>query len=163
MPRGFRITQSLLDKFDYSKGCPKCEALRRGDVEYTGHYSTECRKRIQELMREDPELSKKLKEVEDKQHRWIGRRIEAHDARDTTRPQQAPEASAPETAMPLEHALEQLLVGPMMGPSGQGGEEPFDATKAVEQIEKFQQKIDALERSLERSIEALKESKEKLK
>ena len=55
--------------------------------------------------------------------------------------------------MPLEHALEQLPVGPIMGPSGQGGEElfePFDATKAVEQFEKCQQKINALEKSLEK-------------
>ena len=30
VPRSFRITQELLSKFGYSKGCPKCEALRRG-------------------------------------------------------------------------------------------------------------------------------------
>ena len=105
-------------------------------------------------MREDPELSKKLKEVEDKHKRWIGRRIEAHDARVTTNPQteQAFAASAPEAAKPLEHALEQLPVGPTMGPSGQVGEEPFDATKSVqqfEQVELFQQKINTLERSIE--------------
>ena len=31
-------------------------------------------------MKEDPELKQKLSEVEDKQNRWIGRRIESHDA-----------------------------------------------------------------------------------
>ena len=119
-------------------------------------------------MREYPELRKKLSEVEDKQNRWIGRRIEAHDARDTPSPEteQAFVASAPATAMPLEHAIEQLPVGPTMGPSGQGGEEPFDAEKPVQQfqqVEKCQQKINALERSIEDLKAKAKESKEKLK
>jgi len=110
-------------------------------------------------MREDPELSKKLKEVEDKQNLWIGRRIEAHDARETPNPEteQAFVASAPETAMPLEHALEQLPVGPTMGPSVQGGEESFDAEKPVEQ---FQQHINMLERSIEDLKEKVLKAKE---
>ena len=47
VPRGFRVTKDLLDKFDFSKGCPKCEALRRGDNKQTVHHSKECRKRIE--------------------------------------------------------------------------------------------------------------------
>ena len=47
VPRGFRVTKDLLDKFDYSKGCPKCEALRRGDRHQAVHHSKECRKRIE--------------------------------------------------------------------------------------------------------------------
>ena len=43
VPRGFRVTKELLDKFDYSNGCPKCEALRRGDRHQTVHQSKECR------------------------------------------------------------------------------------------------------------------------
>ena len=32
VPRGFRVTKELLDKFNYTKDCPKCEALKRGDA-----------------------------------------------------------------------------------------------------------------------------------
>ena len=85
-------------------------------------------------MQEDPELKKKLSRVEEKQNRWIGRRIEAHDARETPNPTsgQAFAAVVPEEALPLEYELEQLPFGPTMGPSSQGGEEPFDTGEIVE-------------------------------
>ena len=73
-------------------------------------------------MKEHPELKKKLSEVEEKQNRWLGRRIEAHDIREEPNPErQESESSVPEEVMPLENGLEQLPVGPKVGPSGQGG------------------------------------------
>ena len=39
VPRSCRITQELLGRFDYTKGCPKCEAVRRGDEHRTVHHS----------------------------------------------------------------------------------------------------------------------------
>ena len=95
VPRGFRVTKDLLDKFDFSNGCPKCESLRRGETRTTIHHSKECRKRIEELMKKDPALNKKLSEVEDRQNRWLGRRVEAHDA---------PALPTP----PIEQALEEI-------------------------------------------------------
>ena len=83
VPRGFRVTKDLLEKIDDTKGCPKCESLRRGDRHQTVHHSKGCRKRIEERMKEYPQPRKKLDEVEEKQNRWIGRRIEAHDAHET--------------------------------------------------------------------------------
>ena len=123
VPRGFRVTKDLLDKFDYSKGCPRCESLRRGDRTQTTHHSKECRKRIEASMREDPELKKKLGEVEEKQNRWIGRRIEAHDAHATSNAEsgQSSMASVPEGAMICEQKLEQWPVGPETRPSSQWG------------------------------------------
>ena len=50
VPRGFRVNQDLLDKVGYSKGCPKCESLRRGERSQTTHHSKECRRRIEEHM-----------------------------------------------------------------------------------------------------------------
>ena len=99
-------------------------------------------------MQEYPELKKKLQEVEDKQNRWIGRRLEATDAQDpsTTRTEQVFAAAVPGPALQLEKALEQLTVGPVPGPSGQGGEESIEANETVQ---KFQQKISALEKSIE--------------
>ena len=116
-------------------------------------------------MKEHPEGRKKLSEVEEKQNRWIGRRIESQDVRETPKPEteQASVASAPAAAMPLECALEQLAVGPTMGPSGQGGDELFDAGKSVQQ---FQQKINMLEKSIEdlkKQVIEAKESEEGLK
>ena len=74
-------------------------------------------------MKEDPELGKQLSEVEEKQNRWLGRRIEAQDARGTSKPEeeQAPVSSAPAATTPIEYELEQLPIGFQMGPSGQGG------------------------------------------
>ena len=78
----------------------------------------------------NPELRKKLREVENKQKRWIGRRIEAHDMRDAPvrEKEQASAASAPATPTHVKDGLEQLTVGPSTGPSGQGGEE-FEAAQ----------------------------------
>ena len=59
IPRGFRVTRDLLDKFDYTKGCPKCEALRRGDNRQIAHHSKECRTRIEEMMKHNPQIMKK--------------------------------------------------------------------------------------------------------
>ena len=30
IPRGVRITEELIDRFSHTKGCPRCEAMRRG-------------------------------------------------------------------------------------------------------------------------------------
>ena len=48
VPRSFRITQDLIEQFGFTKGCPKCEALRRNDEHRTIHHSRECRKRLEE-------------------------------------------------------------------------------------------------------------------
>jgi hypothetical protein len=129
VPRGFRVTKDLLDKFQYSKGCSKCESLRRREDRDTIHHSKDCRKLVEELMKQDPALNKKLSEVEDRQNRWLGRRVEAHDAPTHPTPpiEQALEASAPESE------LEQLTVGSPMGPSGHGGEDQ----KTQEMLEHF--------------------------
>jgi hypothetical protein len=156
VPRGFRVTKDLLDKFQFSKGCPKCESLRRGENRTTIHHSKECRKRIENLMKQDPALNKKLIEVEERQNRWLGRRVEAHDAPAPSTPstKQALEASAPESE------LEQLAVGSPMGPSGQGGEDQ----KTQELLDIFQQTINRLEKNLnelkEAQREALKEGRQ---
>ena len=67
VPRSFRITQTLLDKFDYTKGCPKCEAMRRGHEHKTVHHKRDCRKRIETEMNRDDLLSKKLSDIEEKE------------------------------------------------------------------------------------------------
>ena len=66
VPRSVRITQERLEKFGFTKGCPKCEALRRGDEHKSVHHNTTCRKRIETEMSKDDHLSKKLSDVEEK-------------------------------------------------------------------------------------------------
>ena len=147
VPRGSRVTKDLLDKFELTKGCPKCESLRRGENRTTIHHSKECRKRIEELMQKDPTLIKKLSEVGDRQNRWLGRCVEAHDVPATPTPSegQALEASANGSE------LEQLTVGVPIEPSGQGGEDQ-------KPLENPQQKINMLERSINELKEAQKEA-----
>ncbi len=72
-------------------------------------------------MKEDPQLSKKLREDEERHNRWIGRRIESHDTPRASS-EQAAEAPAPQMTMVKEDGLEQLPVGSPARPSGQGGE-----------------------------------------
>lgn len=43
VPRSFRITREVLEIFYDTKGCPKCEALRRGEEHQTVHHKRECR------------------------------------------------------------------------------------------------------------------------
>ena len=65
--------------------------------------------------------------------------------------------------MPPEMALEQSTVGSTMGPSGQGGEEPFDDTKSVQildQVENFQQTVKRMEMSIEELKKQVKEAEE---
>ena len=61
VPRGLRITRALLEKYSLTKGCPKCEAIRREDDSNTVHHNRECRKRIESAMAEDNEHSSKLR------------------------------------------------------------------------------------------------------
>ena len=79
VPRSFRITQDLIEKFGFTKGCPKCEALRRNDEHRTVHHSRECRKRLEEEMTKGTTLSKKLSEVEERKKHYLARRIEPSD------------------------------------------------------------------------------------
>ena len=76
VPRSFRITQELLSKFGYSKGCPKCEALRRGDEHRTVHHNRECRRRVEMEMNKDDLLSGKLSEAEERKKGYLARRVE---------------------------------------------------------------------------------------
>ena len=79
VPRSFRITLELLSKFGYTKGCPKCEALRRGDEHKSVHHNRECRRRVETEMNKDDVLSRKLSEVEGRKKGYLARRVETSD------------------------------------------------------------------------------------
>ncbi len=79
MPRSFRITQEHFAKVTYTKGCPTCEALRRGDGHRTVHHSSECRKIIETEMNKDEALSMTLIDIEESNRDFFARQVEASD------------------------------------------------------------------------------------
>ena len=76
VPRSFRINQDNLGRFGFTKGCPKCEAMRRGDVHNTVHQSKECRKIIEAEMSKYDLLSKRLVDIEDRKWGYLARQVE---------------------------------------------------------------------------------------
>ena len=60
MARRRGITQTELEKYGFTEGCPGCIAKQRGEVAKKGH-SEACRKRIENLMRQDEGDRKRLK------------------------------------------------------------------------------------------------------
>lgn len=96
VPRSFRITQELLGMFVHTKGCPKCEAQRRGDEHKTVYHSRECSKQLETEMNKDEFLSKKLTEVDegsiisqDESNRLTGKGLETIDRMQTREGQRA--------------------------------------------------------------------------
>ena len=74
------ITHEIIKKVGYTDECLKCSQLRRGEKSDKAH-SEECRTRVENLMRDHPELSAKLREAEERQDAYCARRVEAEDAR----------------------------------------------------------------------------------
>ena len=60
MARRRVITQMELEKYGFTAGCPGCIAKQRGEVAKRGH-SEACRKRIEDMMRQDVEDRKRLR------------------------------------------------------------------------------------------------------
>jgi len=80
VPRSIRITREKLEKFGYTKGCPQCEAMRRGDDHDGVHHSTAtCRKRIEIEMSKDEAYAKDLADAENRKRGFLARRVEASD------------------------------------------------------------------------------------
>ena len=76
VPRGLRITRDLLEKHGLTKGCPKCEETRREYDSNTVDHNRACRKRVELEMENNAEQSQKLKDIEERQHKYLARRIE---------------------------------------------------------------------------------------
>ena len=72
VPRSLRITEELLQRFNYTNGCPKCEAMKRD-------HSNACRQRVESEAKQDDILSKKLAEAEERKNQFLARQIQASD------------------------------------------------------------------------------------
>ena len=67
-----------LEKYGYTDNCPGCTAKKRGEIAKKGH-SESCRKRIEELMRQDEEGKKKLKKEDERITTQLARKLEQED------------------------------------------------------------------------------------
>ena len=58
VPRNMKITKAIINKFGYSRRCPRCRALTQGEASTTLAHSRECLERIEQQIRSDSELTK---------------------------------------------------------------------------------------------------------
>ena len=82
LPRRMGITVTELEKYGYTDKCPGCLAKRRGAVAKKGH-SEACRKRIEELMKQDDNDKQKMLRTDERITAQIARRIERSDQKGT--------------------------------------------------------------------------------
>ena len=75
MARRRGITHLELEKYGFTAGCPGCTAKQRGEVAKKGH-SEACRKRIEDMMRQDEKDRKKVEAADDRISHQIARRLE---------------------------------------------------------------------------------------
>ena len=78
MSRRRGITQIELEKYGFTPGCPGCLAKQRGEIAKRGH-SEACRKRIEDMMRQDGEDRKKIEAADERITRQVARRIEQEE------------------------------------------------------------------------------------
>ena len=81
VPRSIRITEELLQQLDYTKGCPKCGAMKRDEKSDTVHHSKLCRSRIEDEMKKDDVLSRRFAGVEERKTQFLARKVQESDQR----------------------------------------------------------------------------------
>ena len=81
MPRRVYLTKALLDKYGMTDGCIGCTASAAGGTGVV--HSDDCRQRVEDKMKKDPEMRIKLKEVKSKQKNFIEKHANKHGARFT--------------------------------------------------------------------------------
>ncbi len=96
VPRDIKINAEWLrDKYGYTKGCPKCIALRNGKKTTTGH-NKQCRERVMKRMEEDEEMKAKVDKGRERINEYLARRLEEED--DSTRPEKKVRVEEPKEA-----------------------------------------------------------------
>ena len=71
VPQNMKITKGIINKLGYSRRCPRCWALTQGEARTTLAPSSECRERIAQQIRGDPELKTRLEAAEERQTRYL--------------------------------------------------------------------------------------------
>ena len=80
-PRSVKIRRAVLEKVGYSRHCPKCRAVQRGDTSRaTVNHTPECRKRVEEEMSKDEHLKKEVEAAKERKSRWKNKEAEEDEA-----------------------------------------------------------------------------------
>ena len=74
------VTDTELNKYGYTSGCPGCKARQHGLPAKKGHSET-CRGRIEKLMMEDPDDRQKVQDAHMRMAHYTARRMEMEDER----------------------------------------------------------------------------------
>ena len=75
VPRSMYIRKDLLTRFGYTPGCNKCRHIQRG-MESTGTHTAECRKRLEELIQQEPDERERLERARERRDRFLAEEIE---------------------------------------------------------------------------------------
>ena len=70
-----------IERHDFTKGCPRCESMRRGEQEISIAHSEACRRRITEAIRETEAGVERIRKQADRQEEALTRALKAEDRR----------------------------------------------------------------------------------
>ena len=125
-PKRVQITREVINRLGGTPGCLKCRGVLAGDRSYQFvHHTDECRRRMENLMRQDELFSKKLEAAEERQTRRIAEVLERRDREAALRaarqaPREPPEVRGGPVPGPLpadqkERQEESQRMGPVGG------------------------------------------------
>ena len=78
-PRQLQLRKNVeLKKYGLTKGCPRCERIRGKRPEAGSEHSPECRKRIEDAIRADPE-SQSFQRIERRDGRFAKRMADTEE------------------------------------------------------------------------------------
>ena len=119
--RNLALTRPYFEKFGWTPGCSKCEAMESGDPSKPtlGHSFT-CRLRMEGLLRADPILHKKLDGARLRQEEYLAKRIEAGD-KSAKQARVEPVALEPAPNVESETRTEEPSDAAMGGDATEGG------------------------------------------
>ena len=74
-PRGFKILRSMIDKFGLTEGSRKCRLMLSGDKELAVPHTSTCRMRMENAMRGDDVLRKRVEAMDERKNRYLAEHI----------------------------------------------------------------------------------------
>ena len=134
--RRVMITTADIDRYGSTEGCRRCRAITRGELvegKTSVAHSEECRRRIEERIRQDPEQKHRVEAAEERRDKYLAREVE-RDRTPVTAPPPTEEPRAQPAAAPPPVAPEAGSDGDEdgLGLPEVGEEEPDQKRQRVE-------------------------------
>ena len=79
VPRAVYITKAMLEKHGYAANCGKCRAIQRCQSQTTIGHTTDCRKRMEELLGNDMEYQHRLEQANERINHYLAKELEIAD------------------------------------------------------------------------------------